>query len=84
MGDHIVSRQLNNLTKTLDKTYSRIRNDVDCFERQEAERLLSLICFAKRTLTLSKLIDPLAIDFQDPDCKKNGASMHRDGETAQW
>jgi hypothetical protein len=67
MGDHIISRQLNNLPKTLDETYDRILNDLDTFERQEAERLLSLICFAKRPLTLSELIDALAIHFQDLD-----------------
>ena len=66
MGDHIILRQLNNLPKFLDETYDRILNDLDTFERQEAERLLSLICFAKRPLPLFAITDALAIDFQDP------------------
>jgi hypothetical protein len=67
MGAHIISRQLDNLPQTLDETYDRILNDLDTFERQEAERSLSLICFATRPLTLVEIVDALAIDFQDYD-----------------
>ncbi|THW45601.1 hypothetical protein D6D21_04353 [Aureobasidium pullulans] len=67
MGDYIIERQLNNLPKTLEGTYDRILNDLDEFERREAERLLALVCFARRPLTLPEVVDALAIDFEDPD-----------------
>ncbi|THV89302.1 hypothetical protein D6D26_09801, partial [Aureobasidium pullulans] len=67
MGDHIIERQLDNLPKTLEGTYDRILNDLDDFERREAERLLALVCFARRPLTLPEVVDALAIDFEDPD-----------------
>ncbi|THY23166.1 hypothetical protein D6D01_06063 [Aureobasidium pullulans] len=67
MGDHIIERQLDNLPKTLEGTYDRILNDLDDFERREAERLLALVCFARRPLTLPEVVDALAIDFEDSD-----------------
>ncbi|THV72585.1 hypothetical protein D6D27_09574, partial [Aureobasidium pullulans] len=67
MGDHIVERQLGNLPKTLEGTYDRILNELDEFERREAQRLLALICFSRRPLTLPEVVDALAIDFEDPD-----------------
>ncbi|THV64647.1 hypothetical protein D6D28_09746 [Aureobasidium pullulans] len=67
MGDHIIERQLYNLPKTLEGTYDRILNDLDDFELREAQRLLALICFSRRPLTLPEVVDALAIDFEDPD-----------------
>ncbi|KAI5203928.1 hypothetical protein E4T39_03871 [Aureobasidium subglaciale] len=67
IGNHIMERQLNNLPKTLDGTYDRILDNMDETERCEAERLLAIICFAKRPLGLPEVVDALAIDFQDPD-----------------
>lgn len=67
MGDHIIERQLDNLPKTLEGTYDRILNELDDFERREAQRLLALICFSRRPLTLPEVVDALAIDFEDPD-----------------
>ncbi|THY72431.1 hypothetical protein D6C95_10213, partial [Aureobasidium pullulans] len=67
MGDHIIERQLDNLPKTLEGTYDRILNELDDFERREAQRLLALICFSRRPLTLPEVVDALAIDLEDPD-----------------
>lgn len=67
MGDHIIERQLDNPPKTLEGTYDRILNELDDFERREAQRLLALICFSRRPLTLPEVVDALAIDFEDPD-----------------
>ncbi|KAI5253075.1 hypothetical protein E4T42_03019 [Aureobasidium subglaciale] len=67
MGDHIVERQLNNLPKNLNGTYDSILDSMDETERCEAKRLLAIICFSKRPLTLPEVVDALAIDFQDPD-----------------
>ncbi|KAI5247884.1 hypothetical protein E4T43_01777 [Aureobasidium subglaciale] len=67
MGDHVIERQLRNLPKTLDGTYDRILDSMDETERCEAERLLAIICFSRRPLTLHEVVDALAIDFQDPD-----------------
>ncbi|THY22242.1 hypothetical protein D6D02_00931 [Aureobasidium pullulans] len=67
MGDHIIERQLDNLPKTLEGTYDRILNDLDDFELREAQRLLALICFSRRPLTLPEVVDALAVDFEDPD-----------------
>ncbi|KAF7512590.1 hypothetical protein GJ744_000851 [Endocarpon pusillum] len=69
---------LKQLPRTLHETYERMLVGIarSCWER--AQRILTLLCFSSRPLTVSEVIDAIAVDIQvteryDPDRKLENA-----------
>jgi hypothetical protein len=62
-------RQLNtslvSLPQGLDETYKRMLLNIDELSVQDARRILTLLCCAKRPLTVSELIDANAVELGD-------------------
>ena len=56
--DHL----LKSLPQSLDETYERMLCNIDSYLIEEARRILSLLCFATRPLTVYELIDGIAVD----------------------
>ena len=58
--DHL----LNSLPQSLDETYERMLCNIEAAE--DARRILTLLCFAQRPLTVQELIDGVAVEINDP------------------
>ena len=56
---------LNSLPKTLDDTYERILLGIDGSWRDDVHRVLQWLCFALRDVTLSEVVDALAVTAVD-------------------
>ena len=56
---------LNSLPKTLDDTYERILLGIDESWRDDVYRVLQWLCFALRDITLSEVVDALAVTSVD-------------------
>ncbi|RMZ80954.1 hypothetical protein DV738_g2498, partial [Chaetothyriales sp. CBS 135597] len=57
---------LRSLPEGLDETYERILCSIDKSLVQDARRILTLLCFSSRPLTLQELIDGIAVDLDEP------------------
>ena len=57
--DHL----LNSLPQSLDETYERILCNIDHSLIEDARRILTLLCFAPRPLTVREVIDGVAVEF---------------------
>ena len=55
---------LDSLPDSLDETYERTLCDIDSHSIDDARRILLLLCFAAKPLTLSQLIDGIAVDTE--------------------
>ena len=69
-----LDRLLNSLPQSLDETYERMLCKIDPALVKDAGRILTLLCFASRPLTLPELIDGLAVETTEPiglhkDCR---------------
>ncbi|KAK5314358.1 hypothetical protein LTR93_010373 [Exophiala xenobiotica] len=58
------------LPKSLDETYERILCSIE--SREEAQQLLSLLCFAPRPLSVGEVTEALAVDIDDLECYDPG------------
>ncbi|KAK5213959.1 hypothetical protein LTR41_000151 [Exophiala xenobiotica] len=58
------------LPKSLDETYERILCSIE--SREEAQQLLSLLCFALRPLSVGEVTEALAVDIDDLECYDPG------------
>ncbi|GAB1315662.1 NACHT domain-containing protein [Madurella fahalii] len=56
---------LGSLPRTLDKTYERMLSNIDEESADDARRILTLLCTAKRPLTVEELIDGIAVELGD-------------------
>jgi ankyrin repeat domain-containing protein 50 len=56
------------LPQSLDDTYERILRNIDEGSIEDARRILILLCFSSRPLTVQELIDGIAVDLQEPAC----------------
>ena len=50
----------------MDETYERILCSIDKSSIEEARRILTLLCFSARPLTVQELIDGIAVDLHEP------------------
>ncbi|KAI9866190.1 MAG: hypothetical protein M1813_001751 [Trichoglossum hirsutum] len=57
---------LRSLPRTLDETYERILCSIDKDWIEEVRRILTLLCFSSRPLTVEELIDGVAVDLHEP------------------
>ncbi|KAK2745548.1 hypothetical protein FQN57_003673 [Myotisia sp. PD_48] len=57
---------LQSLPRTLDETYERMLCNIDETMTVEAQRILTLICFSARPLTVAELIEGIAVDLKEP------------------
>ena len=56
---------LASLPPTLDKTYERMLSSIDKVSAADAKRIFTLLCCAKRPLTISELIEAIAVELGD-------------------
>ena len=54
---------LNSLPESLDETYERMLCNINYHLAEDARRILTLLCFARRPLTLQELIDGVAVEI---------------------
>jgi ankyrin repeat protein len=70
---------LKSLPRTLDKTYERMLSNIDEESADDAKRILSLLCTAKRPLTVEELIDGIAVELGDhPRFNEDSRLMNED------
>ncbi len=60
----------------MDETYERILCSIDKDWIGEARRILTLLCFSSRPLTVQELIDGVAIDLRKPACLNLRRRLH--------
>lgn len=65
-GEYHLDRCLRLLPRGLDATYERILCSIDEELIEEARRILSLLCFSSRPLTVPELIDGMVVDLNEP------------------
>ena len=58
-------KALATLPKTLDKTYERILSELDEAYADDASKVLQWLCYSKRPMKLTELVDVLATDLGD-------------------
>ena len=54
---------LNSLPESLDETYERLLCNIDKSLVEDCRRILTLLCFSARPLTIPELIDAIAVDI---------------------
>ncbi|KAL3488651.1 hypothetical protein BJX62DRAFT_253118 [Aspergillus germanicus] len=57
---------LRSLPRDLDGTYERILCNIEHIYAKDVQRILTILCIAKRPLTMQELIDAHAVDLTDP------------------
>lgn len=62
-SEDYVNKVLNSLPQSLDETYERMLCNVDHYLIEDARRILTLLCFAPRPLTVQELIDGVAVEI---------------------
>ncbi|KAL9577314.1 MAG: hypothetical protein Q9203_007513 [Teloschistes exilis] len=60
--DHL-DMVLNSLPSSLDETYERMLCNVESYLIEDARRILTLLCFASRPLTVQEVIDGVAVQI---------------------
>lgn len=63
-SEHHLDKVLNSLSQSLDETYERILCNIDTYLVEDAQRILTLLCFAARPLTVQELIDGMAVQLE--------------------
>ena len=53
---------LSSLPESLDETYERMLYNIDSYWIEDAQRMLTMLCFASRPLTVQELIDSVAVE----------------------
>ena len=64
-SEHHLEHLLNSLPRSLDETYERMLCNIDEFLIEDARRILTLLCFTPRALTVQELIDAIAVEIND-------------------
>ena len=49
----------------LDETYKRMLVGIDTHCQERAQRILTLLCFSSRPLSVIEIIEAIAVDIQD-------------------
>jgi ankyrin repeat protein len=68
-SEYHLDRMLKSLPESLDETYERMLCKIDSHATEDARRILTLLCFASRPLTVHELIDGIAVEVA------NGAGL---------
>ncbi|CAG8079967.1 unnamed protein product [Penicillium nalgiovense] len=70
---------LRTLPRDLDETYERILCSINDEYVEDVRRVLTLLCFSTRPLTVHELIDAHAVDLREPPClDRDGRSYDQD------
>ncbi|KAF2180645.1 hypothetical protein K469DRAFT_639699 [Zopfia rhizophila CBS 207.26] len=70
---------LASLPRSLDKTYERMLLNIDEESVEDVRRILTLLCCAKRPLTVLELIDGVAVELgDDPQLNLDGRLLGKD------
>jgi len=62
----LLEKCLRTLPQSLDKTYERMLCSIE--SQEEAQQLLSLLCYASRPLSVDEVTEALAVDIDDLEC----------------
>lgn len=62
---------LNSLPESLDETYERMLCNINYHLAEDARRILTLLCFARRPLTVQELIDGVAVEINGDSSRLN-------------
>ena len=74
-----LDKALVSLPQGLDETYKRMLLNIDEVSVQDAKRILTLLCCAKRPLTVAELIDATAVELEDePRLNPDGRLLGED------
>ncbi|KAL9609925.1 MAG: hypothetical protein Q9167_005343 [Letrouitia subvulpina] len=65
-SEHHLEKVLTSLPETLDQTYERMLSNIDKLSAGDVKRVLSLLCFARRPLTVLEVIDGIAVEIGEP------------------
>ncbi|KAL5002549.1 hypothetical protein BDV10DRAFT_191363 [Aspergillus recurvatus] len=70
---------LHSLPRDLDETYERILCSIDEMYTEDVRRILTVLCVAKRPLTVKELVDAHAVDLTEPPhLDREGRSYDQD------
>ncbi|KAF4461453.1 hypothetical protein FALBO_11747 [Fusarium albosuccineum] len=64
-SEDLLEQLLYSLPQTLDETYERMLSNIPSTSRDYARQMLTLLCCAKRPLTVAELIDGIAVQLSD-------------------
>lgn len=70
----VLRNLLDSLPQDLDKTYERMLENIPSVLTQYARKILLLLCFSERPLTVEEIIDAIAVDIEtgfDPQMRCN-------------
>lgn len=62
-SENLLDKFLNSLPQSLDETYEKILCSIDDRLIEDARRILTLLCFAIRPITVSEIIDGVAVEI---------------------
>ncbi|CAM1509295.1 Fc.00g030340.m01.CDS01 [Cosmosporella sp. VM-42] len=62
-SEDLLEQLLNSLPETLDETYERMLSNIPSTSREYAQQMLTLLCCARRPLTVAELIDGIAVQL---------------------
>lgn len=68
----VLKKLLDSLPQDLDKTYERMLENIPDVLTQYARKILLLLCFSERSLTVEEMIDAIAVDVEtgfDPEMR---------------
>ncbi|RMZ92142.1 hypothetical protein DV736_g628, partial [Chaetothyriales sp. CBS 134916] len=65
-SEYYLDECLQSLPQTLDETYERILCSINKVYIEDTRRILTLLCFSSRPLTVQELGDGVAVDFREP------------------
>ena len=78
-SEYHLDNLLNSLPESLDETYERILCNIDKSLIEDSRRILTLLCFSARPLTISELIDAIAVDISSARLNPKRRLRNADG-----
>ncbi|KAH6889957.1 hypothetical protein B0T10DRAFT_43770 [Thelonectria olida] len=64
-SEDLLEQLLDSLPQTLDETYERMLSNIPSTSRDYARQMLTLLCCARRPLTVAELVDGIAVQLGD-------------------
>ncbi|SCO87596.1 uncharacterized protein FRV6_11723 [Fusarium oxysporum] len=64
-SEDLLEQLLDSLPQTLDETYERMLSNIPSTSRDYARQMLTLLCCARRPLTVAELVDGVAVQLGD-------------------
>ena len=78
-SEYHLDNLLNSLPESLDETYGRMLCSIDKSLIEDSRRILTLLCFSARPLTVSELIDAIAVDISSARLNPKRRLRNADG-----